>query len=296
MKNKGYVYTDRVSEAENGIPAIDFYASRYSMFDRAVWQGRFRSGLVCRHGRPLAADEPVRTGETLTYHRPPWEEPPVPLDVQLAYQDETVLVVCKPAGLPTLPGDPFLDHTLLALVRKRWGDRWSPLHRLDRGTSGLVLFAGDRTARRLLGTAMQQGRVRKSYLAVVSGQLPAGSIRVDTPIGRISHAGLEAVAAADPSGRPAQTTFRTVRPLDAGRWLVMAIPHTGRTHQIRIHAACAGFPLAGDPVYRTPDGLPDRDRRPGETGFQLHAWRMRFLHPVTGRWVSVTDRPEWTLP
>src|SRR5690606_31211491 len=134
-----------------------------------VWRERFEAGELELQGRRASPDDVLRAGDWLVWHRPPWVEPPVPLSFDLLFEDEHLLAVSKPSGLPTLPGGGFLEHTLLALVRARAPEA-SPMHRLGRGTSGLVLFG--RTP--LAGKALQQqwrGRqVKKLYLALASGR------------------------------------------------------------------------------------------------------------------------------
>ncbi len=104
-------------------------------------------------------------GDRLIYHRLPWEEPDAPTDFAILFEDNNVLVLSKPSGLPVLPGGFFLENTLLHLVRKRYGSTSSPLHRLGRGTSGAILFSRNAPAARSLARAMFERRILKVYLA-----------------------------------------------------------------------------------------------------------------------------------
>jgi 23S rRNA pseudouridine1911/1915/1917 synthase len=141
------------------------------------------------------------------WHRPPWTEPDVPIHFGLIYADDALVVVDKPSGLPTMPAGGFLEHTLLALVRREFPDA-APMHRLGRGTSGLVLFAQTATARSAVQAVWRRREVEKIYRARVVGT-PPPSLRIDQPIGPVSHPRLGEVFAATPTGRPSTSSTGT---------------------------------------------------------------------------------------
>jgi 23S rRNA pseudouridine1911/1915/1917 synthase len=166
------------------------------------------------------------------------------------------------------------------------------VHRLGRGTSGLVLFGKTKAARAALSLQVRACTPRKTYLAVVAGCGLPGSFVARQPIGQIEHGPLRIwVAARD--GKPSVTRVRVLR-RDAGRnlSLVAAQPITGRPDQIRIHLAASGAPLLGDPLFGV-GGVPISNARPGEGGYRLHAAGLGFEHPVTGAPVKVRSRPPW---
>jgi len=135
--NAGYTYAEELGPQAQGQSVLDYLSRRYRHSSRKVWGERLASGEVELDGRTATGDERLRAGQRLVWHRPGWQEPEVPLSYSLAHRDEALLAVVKPGGLPTLPGGGFLTHTLLALVQRSFpGAR--PLHRLGRGTSGLV--------------------------------------------------------------------------------------------------------------------------------------------------------------
>ena len=287
MENSGYVYRDKITAGKDGTTVLEFYAGTYPRFNREMWSARIRSGQILREGRPVKENDKLHTGEILSYHRPPWVEPDVPTKFDTLYEDAHLLVVNKPSGLPVLPGDLYLDNTLLALVRKRFSPELSPIHRLDRPTSGAVIFARTAESRRRLSKAIQNGEIRKTYFAMATGSSMLDSFTVTEAIGAVSHPVSGSVAAALRDGRPSETRFRVVKRCRENAFL-MAFLKTGRPHQIRIHLAFSGYPLAGEQFYET-GGTPRPGAvQPGEGDFLLHAWRLRFSHPITGKRLRVT--------
>jgi 23S rRNA pseudouridine1911/1915/1917 synthase len=264
-------------------------SERYRHSTPSEWQRRIEGGLVLVEGSPASVDRKLAAGETLVWSRPPWREPHAPTSYAVLYQDEDVLGVAKPAGLPTLPGGSFLENTLLARVRRR-SPNASPLHRLGRGTSGIVLFALSPNARRALTHSWEQN-VERSYRALVTGRYPPGETILDHPIGPVPHALLGSVFAVSPTGKRARSRVRLLEHREDASLVEIEI-ETGRTHQIRIHLAAAGHPLVGDPLY-PPGGVPapSGETLPGETGYHLHAHRVRFPHPRTSEEVVIHCGP-----
>jgi 23S rRNA pseudouridine1911/1915/1917 synthase len=298
MKNNGYVYPDRVSRVDEGVSVAAFYARHHPHSTEETWRQRIHAGQVFLNGRPSSPDETLSGGDLLNYHRPPWEEPDVPADFSILYEDGSVLVLAKPSGLPVLPGGGFLENTLLRLARRRYGDECSPLHRLGRGTSGAILFTRNARTARFLAAAMAARRIRKVYLALASGIVPPDTFTVDAPIGPVPHRLLTSIHAYRPDGRPSISHVRVIlrRPDENATLLEITIP-TGRPHQIRIHLSYAGFPLAGDPLYisggipRTGSGQDGETALPGDSGYFLHSWKIRFPHPDKGEEMEVVCPP-----
>lgn len=287
MRNRGYTYEDRVDARAAGVDPVTFYTRKYRHSSMDAWRERVEAGLVRLNGRTATARDVLRAGDRLAWHRPPWDEPEVPLEFTTLREDAHVLGLGKPSGLPVLPGGGFLENTLLARVRQRYGAGASPVHRLGRGTSGAILFSRTPGAARVLGAAMSERRILKTYLALAAGTGMPDAFSVDAPIGPVPHPLLPGLHAASPDGRPSLSHVTVIRrhPEQNTTLLQVVIP-TGRPHQIRIHLAFAGFPLAGDPLYG-PGGLPreravddEREALPGDCGYRLHAWKIRFPHPA----------------
>ena len=278
--NEGYDYRER-AQPQAGETVLAYLARRYPHSTAATWAERIAAGEVTLDGSLATAAARVSPGQTLVWRRPPWEEPAVPLAFAVLFRDAHLLAVAKPRGLPTMPAGGFLTHTLLHLVQARFPGA-AAAHRLGRGTSGLVLFARTDEARRALAKAWRSAAVLKRYRALVSGVPSRETFDVDTPIGLVDHPRLGRVYAAVSEGKPSLTHVRVLDARD-GLALVEATIPTGRPHQIRIHLAAAGHPLAGDLLYEAGGRPRPQPALPGEAGYRLHAHRLELDHPVTGR-------------
>lgn len=301
MLNHGYAYPDRILARDEGTTVASFYAQHYTYSTEEVWRERILAGQVTRNDRPVSPDERLAAGDRLVYFRSPWEEPDAPREFGTLMEDDDVLVLAKPSGLPVLPGGMFLGNTLLHLVRERYGVACSPVHRLGRGTSGAILFSRNARSARSLAAAMRERRILKVYLALASGTGMPDAFTVEAPIGQVAYRRPETVCAYRPDGRPSTSRIRVLKrfEVEEATLLEVTIP-TGRPHQIRIHLSYAGFPLVGDPLYMPGGtlrpGVEDDERapRPGSTGYLLHSWKIRFPHPARGGEVEVVCPPPET--
>lgn len=240
---------------------------------------------------------PARTrlseGETVSFP-PPTVGPalrPQPVEFEVAYEDDYIIVVDKPAGLVVHPGAGRSEGTLAAGILHRrpevagvgQEDRWGLVHRLDRETSGLMVVALTDAAYDSLADQVAARSVDREYLALVDGSFPVPTGTVDAPIARDPNRPTRRWV--DPAGRPARTHYTLEREYpEAGVSLLRVRLDTGRTHQIRVHLAAIDHPLAGDHVYRPG---PDRVEVPR---LFLHATRLTFTHPISG------DRREFESP
>ena len=287
--NAGFVYRDRIGPEAGGQSVLAYLTGRYRHTSEAEWRSRIAAGEVWLEE---AAAEPatlLRRGQSLVWRRPPWQEPAVPLAYAVLHRDESLMAVAKPRGLPTVPAGGFLEHTLLHLVRAST-PRAVPLHRLGRGTSGIVLFALTAGARRAVSGAWREGRVDKTYRALVAGVPRADSFSVESPIGPVPHPRLGLVHAASPRGKPALSHVRVLARHGDRAVVEVRIP-TGRPHQIRIHLAVAGHPLVGDPMYGCGGTVLPEPGLPGDGGYRLHAHRLALGHPFTGRRLELECAP-----
>lgn len=287
--NHGFEYRSRIAPGDDGERLLDHLARRWPHSSRAAWAERIENGLVRLDALRVDAKVVLRRGQSLTWTRPPWEEPEAPATFEVLHEDAELLAVAKPAGLPTLPGAGFHRRTLLHLVRELAPEA-APLHRLGRFTSGVVVFGRTRAARARLARQWAACAVEKRYRALASGIPATERFLVTTPIGPVAHAALGTVHGACAAGKPAASAVTVVerRP---GAFLCDVRIATGRPHQVRIHLAAAGHPLQGDPLYAA-GGVPPKGTRalPGDPGYLLHASAIGFAHPRTGEPVRIDCR------
>jgi 23S rRNA pseudouridine1911/1915/1917 synthase len=267
-----------------------FLKRRIGRLSRTKIQRIIREQITFPDGRKARPSAAVHAGEVLLLRRPAPIEPEVPRDFAILYEDASVMVIDKPAGLPMHTTAKFWKNTLTALLRERYPDEPMQMaHRIDRETSGVLLIARTREAASFLTLAFAHRRVRKTYLAVVVGQPPDEGL-IDQPIKLVDSPSRVMMGPA-PDGLPAVTRFRVVERF-AAHALVEAFSETGRQHQIRVHFAHLGHALVGDKLYA---GGEDFFMRACDEGMSpemleavgglprhaLHAHRLTFPHPDT---------------
>jgi 23S rRNA pseudouridine1911/1915/1917 synthase len=288
--NKGYKYRVRIAKGDAGASLLEYLPDRFPHSTEEQWRQRILEGRVSLNGSTPAPDVKLEEGQELVWSRPPWNEPEAPLCFGILHEDDHLLAVAKPAGLPTLPGGGFLENTLLALAGKH-APGAAPVHRLGRWTSGLVLLARDSATAAALSSAWRSGKVWKRYRALAVGSPSRREFTIDDPIGPVPHPLLGMINAASPTGKAARTGFTMVEQRE-GCFLADAVIATGRPHQIRIHLAAAGYPLVGDPLYGA-GGRPVAGctALPGDPGYHLHAAELRLPHPASGKVLELRCAP-----
>jgi 23S rRNA pseudouridine1911/1915/1917 synthase len=273
---------------------VDRFVADRTGLSRSYVQKLISDGrLVDDAGRRLRANSEVRGGG-VTLEVPPPEvpyhlEPDPTIEIHVVYQDDDLLIVDKPSGLVVHPAPGHWRGTLVNALLAR-GDHYGGIagvarpgivHRLDRDTSGLLIVARNDAAQASLMAQLKARRVRKTYLALVQGSVAAAVGRIEAPIGRDPKDRKR--MAVVPDGRPAVTGYR-VRERFRDWTLLELDLVTGRTHQIRVHVAALGHPVAGDAVYGTGTA------RKGPEGLErlfLHAWRLELVSPSSGKLVRV---------
>ncbi len=291
--NGGWSYREQVGTDGAGRTVVDYFAATRTHSTAAQWVERLERGELEVEGAPADSVSLLRPGQVVVWHRPPWDEPEVPTAFGVVYEDEALVAVDKPSGLPTMPAGGFLQHTLLTLVRERYPEA-RPLHRLGRHTSGLVLFARTHDAASALAKAWRDHEVKKTYRALAAGVPRTDRLVIDAAIGPVPHPLLGEVEAASEIGK-ASLSVATVLERGADRTLFSVAITTGRPHQIRIHLAYAGHPLVGDPLYDSGGVIKRSPGLPGDGGYLLHAECLRFAHPLTGAPTTLVARPPPTL-
>ena len=203
---------------------------------------------------------------------------PAPGPLNLVYEDEDLVVLNKAPGVPVHPGPGHFDDTICNFLLYYYDSAGieadaHPVHRLDRGTSGLLAVAKHAHAQEVLKNQLHTAAFRREYLAVCRGAPSPAAGVVDAPLGPKPGSLVEQMVR--PDGKPARTRYETLA-VYGGRALLRLELDTGRTHQIRVHLAHLGHPLLGDFLYGTED--PNLIPRPA-----LHSWRLALRHPITGK-------------
>lgn len=273
-------------------------------------QKLIESGLVLVNGRTVTKKTTVMPGDTITVSVPPPEPTAIKAEkikLDIVYQDDYLAVINKPPGMVTHPGAGNYTGTLVnaliyhfrTLSKGSAPDRPGIVHRLDKDTSGLLVVARDDQTYQKLQQAIQNRDVSRTYLALICGHMPKQSGQIDLPVGR-SLRDRKKMSVTGVSGRSAVTTFRLLERYRSYDLLEINL-QTGRTHQIRVHFSHLGHPVLGDPTYGGRDkwhrGMfgPERPlaRKLLETIKRqaLHAAKLEFRHPVSGKQISLEAKP-----
>jgi tRNA pseudouridine32 synthase/23S rRNA pseudouridine746 synthase len=257
---------------------LDALCARFSHIGRTQWVERITRGRVLdEHGVAITLDAPYRAGLCIHYYREVADETPIPFVESVLHVDEHILVADKPHFLPVAPAGAFVEQTLLRrLIRRTGNPDLAPLHRIDRLTAGLVLFSTNPASRATYQALFRMRQIRKHYLAWAPA-LPA----LRFPLVHASRivAGEPFFRMCEVAGAPNSTTGIDIVERDADEWCYALHPDTGRKHQLRLHMAALGAPIANDPWYPRllPQAADDHDRP-----LQLLAQRLSFVDPVTG--------------
>lgn len=277
---------------------VDVYlANRFPNFSRSSIQRLIQQGGIERVNGDLKPSSTLAAGQELLVTSPgigPSGPPPPLPDVM--YEDERLLVVSKPSGMLAHPAGLTFTYGLVGVARAARPDHDVDLaHRLDRETSGINVLTKDKAANSFLKNAFYKKLPSKTYHAIVYGSPDWDQTKVDAPIGHAAGSSIRIRRGVAADGLPAQTTVSVLQRMENFS-LVEACPHTGRTHQIRVHLEHLGLPILGDKMYGQPDDTfthmldhgPDEKIRKA-TGFPrhaLHAAKITIPHP-DGEWVTI---------
>nr|WP_225784434.1 pseudouridine synthase [Xenophilus sp. Marseille-Q4582] len=255
---------------------LDFLCERFPQVPRADWVARMQAGrVVDAQGRPVPPERPYAKDLRVWYYRELPDEPPVPGEARIVFQDEWLVVADKPHFLPVIPSGRHVRETLLVRLKKQLGlDTLAPIHRIDRETAGLVVFAIQPATRGAYQRLFEQRLVAKRYEALVHWPPPR-------PLPAVYRSRLESVfmRSQEVAGEPNSETAIDIL-AEHGPVAHLALrPHTGRKHQLRAHCCALGVPILHDGIYPAlrPEGADDFARP-----LQLLAQAIAFTDPVTG--------------
>ncbi|HUD31712.1 MAG TPA: pseudouridine synthase [Variovorax sp.] len=278
---------DGVGPSCVGLPAgdwptfLDFFLHRFPGVARETWLARFEAAeVVDEHGHRVTADRPYAPHRRVYYYRSLPDEPRVPFEHAVLWRDERLLVVDKPHFLPVAPTGRYLRETLLVRLKRSLGlDDLVPVHRIDRGTAGLVLFSVDPATRGAYQGLFAERRVRKTYEALVHWS--DGTVLPAVRRSRLAVDDRAFMKTREVDGEPnSETHFERIDRPEAAFARLRLSPVTGRRHQLRVHCAALGIPIVDDPIY--PVLRPETDREDFARPLRLLARSLAFTDPVTG--------------
>jgi RluA family pseudouridine synthase len=277
----------------DGLTLLDTLCRVVKNIPAAEWLQEFAGGRVINHDRrPVTPELVVRMGERYRHVFPGVTEPEVNGRVEILHEDEALIVLNKPAPLPMHAGGRFYRNTLQHLLNAvYYPQKPHPAHRLDANTTGLVLVTRTRHFAGRLQPQFAHGRVEKRYLVRVQGHPPDDTFACDAPIS--AQSGETGSRTVDwDAGLTARTEFTVRQRLADGTSLLEARPFTGRTNQIRVHLWHLGFPVCGDAVYLPGQVVGDTQTLSlTDPPLGLHAWQIKFVHPLTRQPVAFTAPP-----
>ena len=249
-----------------------------------VHELRMAKSITKESDEPLRWNELLPVGTVLVFQLPDSSSSYIPEEeckLTILYEDIHCLAVSKPKGMPTHPNKAGETGTamneVMAHIKQTGGQYAEHVHRLDSGTSGLVLIAKHPLAKALFDRMLEEKKIVRTYEAEVRGRLIQQQGTIDAPIGRDRHHPTR--RRVSPNGQSAITHFTRVELKDDST-IVHVTLDTGRTHQIRVHLSHIGHPIIGDTLY----GGPTRS-----DGYRLHAFQLKFIHPFTGEQVVIED-------
>lgn len=289
-----------IDEKAVGRRLDEYLAGKFPFFSRAAWQKEIFNGVVLINGaRAKKPSQRLQMGDELRRLHPFDEEPDVDTNMPILWCDGELAAVIKPAGLPMHEAGYYRRRTVAGVLPEVLGAGWTPVHRLDRETSGILLCARQPIIRAKLTEIWTNKQVRKTYLAIANGITERDLWDVNLPIRSERFERTNRSEICD-SGDPATTVFRVLARGDQAM-LLEAKPLTGRTNQIRVHIAAIGHPLIGDKVYGADPSILEIYRREGNSnlvkelaGFPrhaLHAWKLSFEHPITHKEIYLSCPP-----
>lgn len=272
-------------------PRLDhFLAEKHPEHSRRRWAEQIRGGKVRVNGKPVRPSVPLNSGDVIEAEPPAPDAKPVAvrMDLDILYEDQDIVVVNKPPGLQVQPSRHEARSLVGALLAKyrRLPSQGGPeragiVHRLDEGVSGVMVVARTEEAMIKLYKLFKFRLVEKVYRAWVHGEMKQPQMKIELPIAMHRREWKGGVS--KKRGKPAVTLVTRLK-VEAGKTLVEARPVTGRPHQIRIHLAAVGHAIVGDATYGSPEAM---DR------ILLHAARISFVHPGSGRKVTFEAPVPW---
>jgi 23S rRNA pseudouridine1911/1915/1917 synthase len=288
--------SSKVPAMFDGVSVLHYLATRFTYLPEATWRELIEEGRIFCNGVLSDGTTHVAQDDIIRCDLPAFEAPTVNFAYEVVYEDEWLLGINKPAGLRVHSRGKFVTANLiyhLRHVRQPAYPEANLVNRLDADTSGLVLLARDKAVLSRLMGQFAAGTVDKRYLAVVAGCPSPANGTISLPIGPVQDARVPRFAVDSSEGKSAVTHYQTVRNLSNNFTLLELHPETGRTHQLRVHLAAIGHPIAGDALYTMTDAdYLDWRRNPQPPAViqrqALHSHQLQFLHPIHQTTCTIT--------
>ena len=283
---------ERQFSAQESFARADLFLSEYLQdYTRSAVKKLFQSGLVLINGKTAKASQSVCVGDTLNVTLPDAVEyaaKPEDIPIDIIYQDKDVAVINKPQGMTVHAGNGNYEGTLVNALLYKLDSlsgingvlRPGIVHRIDKDTSGLLVVAKNDGAHLSLSKQIEEKSCRRTYIALLEGNLKNDSGTVTTYIGRDPADRIKMAVVPPEKGKLAITDYTVLKRYKENFTLCRFDLHTGRTHQIRVHAKHLNHPVVGDPVYGV------KKQKFNLNGQLLHAWKLQFTHPATGELMS----------
>ncbi|WP_416144301.1 RluA family pseudouridine synthase [Planococcus koreensis] len=270
---------------EDGITVEELLRTEWGLGKKVVHEMRMAKSVTNAKHQEVVWKEPLEKGTILHFKLPPASSPYEPkhdVELPILFEDDHFIIARKPKGMATHPNetgqtDTFINAILGHIIRNG-GSYGEHVHRLDQGTSGLLMVAKHPVAKNVMDRMLEQKQLVRDYEAVVKGKVVNRTGTIDFPLGRDRHHPTR--RRVSPSGQSAVTHYRVLKHME-GKTLLHLTLETGRTHQIRAHLSHINHPIIGDELY---DGPMTQDG-----AYHLHAFRMSFTHPFTGEKIVVED-------
>ena len=266
---------------------LDRYLSDNTEYSRSIIQNMINDEYITVNGKVKKASYQLKENDSIEIkdgYIKEMDVKPQEMALDIVYEDDDLMVVNKPSGLVVHPGAGNYDNTLVngLMYYTNLSDvdetRPGIVHRIDKDTTGLLMIAKNNKAHELLTDYFKNKKVKREYIALLTGEFPHDSATIDAPIGR-SLNNRKKMEVTDKNSKEAFTEMRVLKRYK-GYTLVSCILKTGRTHQIRVHMNYIGYPIYNDPVYN--------NKKASEFGQFLHSYKMDFIHPISGKEISLT--------
>lgn len=270
-------------KADSNNTILDFLDRKFSRIGREVWKKRIQRGKVLdEKGHPITLDTPYVPETKIHYFREVEKEPVIPFKEQILFENNHLIVACKPHFLPVIPSGPYVNECLLNRLKRKTGNPdLTPINRIDRETAGLVLFSVGKKSRGLYQALFMEEKVKKTYEAVT--ELPE---KIETGKWHIENRIVKGTPWFRMKIEKGEINARTTAEIIArkkNRALFRLHPHTGKKHQLRLHLSNLGCRIINDRYY--PDLLPQQDPD-FKNPLQLLAKKIAFTDPISGREVE----------